>query len=244
MPPRNRSKARADDTSHRKRVTGKCKPGIEKEKRSPEAQAGLPVSGTRSPVFRRVVRIHVSHPRLRVERRRIATLIHRLDSQAAALLNLAGAPPGLHPVPAGELSVAFLTDSALARLHATFLDDPSPTDVITFGGTPALGQAGEICVSVDTARVFAAGHRHDLSEELTLYVVHGWLHLAGHDDRQPDQKKRMRAAEARALALLRARRAIPLFTFTGWTSPSEDGPARRRIHPARRVVPDQQRKFT
>jgi len=232
MPPRNRSKARASGKGKRRRETGKRKPEAGKGNSRAGLLASIPVSGThlsptiarpedppvsglRFPVSRRAVRVHVSHPRLRVERRRIATLIHRLDSQAAALLNLAGAPPGLHPVPAGELSVAFLTDSALARLHATFLDDPSPTDVITFGGTPALGQAGEICVSVDTARVFAAGHRHDLSEELTLYVVHGWLHLAGHDDRQPDQKKRMRAAEARALALLRARRAIPRFTFTG-----------------------------
>jgi probable rRNA maturation factor len=103
----------------------------------------------------------------------------------------------------------------LARLHASFLDDPSPTDVITFAGTPTLGQAGEICVSADTARSFAAGHRRDFSEELTLYVVHGWLHLAGHDDRQPACKKRMRAAEGRALALLRARRMIPQFTFAG-----------------------------
>jgi probable rRNA maturation factor len=113
----------------------------------------------------------------------------------------------------GELSIAFLTDSALARLHASFLDDPSPTDVITFAGTSAFGQAGEICVSADTARAFAAGHRHDLSEELTLYIVHGWLHLAGHDDRQPACKKRMRAAEARALVLLRSRRLIPKFGF-------------------------------
>ena len=201
MPPRNRSKAR---------VSGTGRWGGEIGKR--DDRAGALVS---FPVSRRVVRIHNGHPQLRLDRRAVAAVIHRLDTHAAELLNLAAAPPALHPVPPGELSVAFLTDAALARLHATFLDDPAPTDVITFAGTPILGQAGEICVSADTARAFAAGHRHDLSEELTLYVVHGWLHLAGHDDRQPDKKKRMRAAEARALALLRARCTIPLFTFAG-----------------------------
>jgi probable rRNA maturation factor len=173
------------------------------------------VSGLRFPLFRRVVRIHNGHPQLRLDRRAIAAAIRRLDTRAAELLNLAAAPSALHPVPPGELSIAFLTDAALARLHATFLADPSPTDVLTFAGTPALGQVGEICVSADTARGFAAGHRHDVSEELTLYVVHGWLHLAGHDDRQPEKKKRMRAAETRALALLRASSTIPLFTFAG-----------------------------
>jgi probable rRNA maturation factor len=123
-------------------------------------------------------------------------------------------------VPPGELSLAFLTAPALARLHAEFLGDRSPTDVITFSGSPASGRieagvalAGEICVSADAACVFAARRRRDFSAELTLYLVHGWLHLAGHDDRQPAPKRRMRAAEARAMALLRVARAVPRFRF-------------------------------
>lgn len=160
-----------------------------------------------------MVRIHNGHLRLRLDRHAIAAVIQQLDAHAAEILHPGSSAAGLHPVPPGELSIAFLTDSALARLHASFLDDPSPTDVITFAGAPAFGQAGEICVSADKARAFAAGHRHDFSEELTLYVVHGWLHLAGHDDRQPARKKRMRAAEARALTLLRAGRAVPKFAL-------------------------------
>jgi probable rRNA maturation factor len=82
-----------------------------------------------------MVRIHNGHSQLRLDRRAIATAIHRLDTHAAELLNLAAAPSALHPLPPGELSVAFLTDATLARLHATFLDDPSPTDVLPL---PAL----------------------------------------------------------------------------------------------------------
>jgi len=118
-------------------------------------------------------------------------------------------PPG--GCPPGELSLVFLTDAALAHLHADFMDDPSTTDVITFEGDAAAGLAGEICVSADTARNYAREHGHDFATELTLYLVHGWLHLAGYDDLQPTKKRRMRAAEARALKLLSAHDAIPDF---------------------------------
>ncbi len=106
--------------------------------------------------------------------------------------------------PPGELSVVFLTDTALAQLHADFLADPTPTDVITFAGDPAHGTAGEICVSVDAAAAYARKSRSDFSAELTLYLVHGWLHLAGYDDLEPAKKRAMRRAEARAMRLLEA----------------------------------------
>jgi len=111
------------------------------------------------------------------------------------------------------LSVVFMTDDALAQLHADFLDDPTPTDVITFEGTAELGSAGEICVSADRAAAFAADHERDFSEELTLYLVHGWLHLAGYDDLQPALKRQMRAAEARAMRYLAEAGAIPNFAL-------------------------------
>lgn len=120
-------------------------------------------------------------------------------------------PPG--GCPPGELSLVFLTDPALAQLHADFMDDPSTTDVITFDGDSAAGIAGEICVSADTALTYAREHDHDFATELTLYLVHGWLHLAGYDDLRPAKKRRMRAAEARALKLLRAHAAIPAFAL-------------------------------
>jgi probable rRNA maturation factor len=135
------------------------------------------------------------HPRLRLDRRALTAAITTLDAQAA---RFAGG------CPAGELSIVFLSDAALAKLHADFLSDPTPTDVITFEGDPTLGVAGEICVSVDTAARYARLHRGKFSRELLLYVIHGWLHLAGYDDLQPVKKRRMRAAETRALGLLEA----------------------------------------
>lgn len=150
------------------------------------------------------------HPRLQPDRRRLIQAIHVLDAHHDALAAKGRSTLGN----SHELSLAFLTDSALAGLHADFLADPTTTDVITFEGDTALGFAGEVCVSVDTAAAYAKKHRRDFREELLLYVVHGWLHLAGHDDLQPVKKRAMRRAEARALALLRTAGCIPQFGLT------------------------------
>jgi len=151
----------------------------------------------------RPVSIANPHPRLRLDRRALTRAIRALDTHHLSLGSL----------PAGELFLVFLTDAALATLHADFLNDPAPTDVITFPGDPSLGTAGEICASADAAAAFAKKHHGDFSAELLLYVVHGWLHLAGHDDLVPTQKRAMRRAEARALKFLRAENIIPRFSF-------------------------------
>lgn len=141
-------------------------------------------------------------PGLKADRRGVAAAVAVLDAHAGDFRG--GCPPG-------ELSVVFLTDPALAQLHADFLADPAPTDVITFEGDPAHGSAGEICVSADAAARVAGRAAAAYAAELTLYLVHGWLHLAGYDDRRVPAKREMRRAEARALRLLRAAGALPRF---------------------------------
>ena len=179
------------------------------------------------------------HPRLRLDRRALARALAHLDahfrftpadlptlspsgrrrakSQNSAIrhsslaIGHSESSPGA--VAPGELSVTFLTDPALAKLHADFLDDPTTTDVITFEGDETLGHAGDICVSVDTALAYAEKHGLPFAEELLRYVIHGWLHLAGYDDLQPRKKRRLRAAEARALKLLQTAGLLPAFTL-------------------------------
>jgi probable rRNA maturation factor len=166
----------------------------------------------------REISIANRHPKLRLDRRAVARVIETLDANHTVI--------GIRPsaIPQGELSLVFLTDAELAQLHADYLGDPSTTDVITFEGDPALGTAGEICVSADTAAVYAHAHGHDFSEELTLYLVHGWLHLAGHDDLQPKKKRAMRRAEARAMRALERAVALPVFSL----KPSRRAKARTR----------------
>lgn len=157
------------------------------------------------------------HPRLRLDRRAVLRVIHLLDAEFATSSSqskIKNPKSKLLTVAPGELSLVFLTDPALAQLHADFLDDPTTTDVITFEGMPAVGTAGEICVSADTAAAYAKKHGRDFAAELTLYVVHGWLHLAGYDDLQPAKKRIMRRAEARAMAILQEHNAVPAFSLT------------------------------
>lgn len=153
----------------------------------------------------RVIAIANQHPRLHLDRRAITRAITLLDEHADDFRG---------GCPAGELSLVFLTDPALAQLHADFLADPTTTDVITFEGNSAAGVAGEICVSADTAAAYAKKHGRDFSAELTLYVVHGWLHLAGYDDLQPAKKRVMRRAEARAMQILSNKDCTPEFRIT------------------------------
>ena len=118
---------------------------------------------------------------------------------------------GVGKVPPGELSIAFLTDEEMARVHGKFLGDHTPTDVLTFPGDETYKLAGEICVSVDRAEYEAEHRGHTLAHELTLYLVHGWLHLAGLDDHNPEDRRGMRRAETRLLDNLDRAGKIPEF---------------------------------
>lgn len=74
------------------------------------------------------------------------------------------------------IEITLLDDDEMARIHGEFLEDPTPTDVITF-------QHGELLVGVETAARQAAKFASSENREVALYGVHGMLHLAGFDDR-------------------------------------------------------------
>ena len=103
----------------------------------------------------------------------------------------------------GSLSLVFVSDAELARLHAEHLGDPRPTDVMTFDLGERGGELeGELYISVERARAVAARRGLRPARELALYVVHGCLHLLGFDDHAPADRRRMRAAERAVLAPL------------------------------------------
>lgn len=120
----------------------------------------------------------------------------------------------LFPIQAGELSLAFVDDQTLASIHAEFMDDPNPTDVITFAAEPAMESAGEILISVDRAIEQARQQGVPFSHELSLYFIHGWLHLAGYTDDTPEAILKMRAAEKTAMRLLQDRGQLDDFIIT------------------------------
>jgi probable rRNA maturation factor len=104
------------------------------------------------------------------------------------------------------ITVAFLNELTLIDLHMKFLNDPTPTDVIAFPASKGDDErVGEICISVDQAKKYAAEHRQNLAQELTLYMVHGWLHLCGYNDLKAGDRRAMRAAERAVLNFLKER---------------------------------------
>ena len=101
-----------------------------------------------------------------------------LTTLAAAAWPFVIAEPGpVVPVPPylEEVEVSFITDEAIAKVHADFLADSTPTDVITFAH-------GEILISTETAIRQAAEHGQAPGREVALYIIHGLLHLNGHED--------------------------------------------------------------
>lgn len=95
------------------------------------------------------------------------------------------------------VEVVLLDDPSLAALHDQWLGDPSVTDVMAFDlGDEGEGPAAEVYASVDRARELARERGVDWGRELALYLVHGTLHLCGHDDHEDEERAAMRAAEA------------------------------------------------
>jgi probable rRNA maturation factor len=83
-----------------------------------------------------------------------------------------------------ELSVTFVSDRRIARLNREHLAHDGPTDVISFGFAPtAVGApiTGDVYIAPAVARRNAAAHGSGVREELLRLVVHGTLHVLGHD---------------------------------------------------------------
>jgi probable rRNA maturation factor len=102
-----------------------------------------------------------------------------------------------------EISIAIVTDEQMHALNRQYLDHDYPTDVLSFvleRDESAGRLEGEIVVSADYADREAAHYGWTTNDELLLYVIHGCLHLVGHDDQAPQGQAAMRAAEAKHLA--------------------------------------------
>jgi probable rRNA maturation factor len=103
--------------------------------------------------------------------------------------------------PRAELCVLLVDEQAMEKLHLQWMDEPGPTDVLSFPmdelrpGTedddPPEGLLGDVvlCPQVADRQAQDAGHTRD--EELLLLTVHGVLHLLGYDHAEPQQEQQM-----------------------------------------------------
>ena len=100
------------------------------------------------------------------------------------------------PLPEHEcVEVALVDDETSARVHEQFMGIEGETDVITF-------HHGEIVIGVEVAFRQAAENGEPPLRELFRYIVHGLLHLAGHEDEEADDRQRMEAAQEPLVARL------------------------------------------
>lgn len=102
-----------------------------------------------------------------------------------------------------ELSVMLCDDAAIAELNGQWRGKPQATDVLSFpqgemppGAPPVLG---DVVISLDTAARQADERGHALEVELQVLLVHGLLHLLGHDHHASDERAAMQAEERRVL---------------------------------------------
>ena len=90
------------------------------------------------------------------------------------------------------ISVAFVGRRAMAGLNEKYLGHDGATDVISFGmgrETSAMPAVGDIYICPEVAARNAALHGTTVRNELSRLVVHGTLHVAGHD--HPNDESRM-----------------------------------------------------
>lgn len=108
-----------------------------------------------------------------------------------------------HGILRSEISIAVVDDPTIRQLNQQYLNHDFETDVISFvleydEDTEFL--AGQLIVSTDTAANLAEQVGHSMQDELLLYVIHGTLHLIGHDDKEQSAADEMRIAEKKYLA--------------------------------------------
>ena len=103
-----------------------------------------------------------------------------------------------------EISLALVDNPTIHRLNKQYLDHDEPTDVLAFPYSAASAKKleGELVIGVEVAQAQATERGHDVQAELALYVIHGLLHLCGHDDKTPHAEREMRERERHYLALL------------------------------------------
>ena len=118
----------------------------------------------------------------------------------------------IHPL--ADLSIILVDEEAMERLHIQWMDEPGPTDVLSFpmddepvAGVPTL--LGDVVISPAVAAGQFAEHAGTLDDELALLVVHGILHVLGHDHAEPDETALMRARELDLLARFHWRGTAP-----------------------------------
>lgn len=125
----------------------------------------------------------------------------RLRRRAASILRATGQA-------GAELSISLVDDPSIRELNGRYRGKPRPTDVLSFSlveGEFADRRGkllGDVVISVDTAARQARERRRGLDDTVAKLLVHGVLHLLGHDHEEDAEARRMLAEERRVWRVL------------------------------------------
>lgn len=118
--------------------------------------------------------------------------------------------------PQSELSIIFVDTGVMTDLHVQWMDEPGPTDVLSFpmdelrpghdGSVTPAGTLGDIVLCPEVAVTQAKAAGHSTTEELLLLTTHGILHLLGYDHAEPEEEKEMFTLQRKLLLTFLATR--------------------------------------
>jgi probable rRNA maturation factor len=107
----------------------------------------------------------------------------------------------MHLHPDTDLAIVFVDEPAMEVLHVQWMDEPGPTDVLSFpmdelrpgseGQLTPAGLLGDIVVCPQVAAAQAEVAGHETINEILLLTTHGVLHLLGFDHAEPQEEKEM-----------------------------------------------------
>ena len=124
----------------------------------------------------------------------VSSTVRRAGISPAKVRELVEATLASEKIRNAMISVAFIGPVAIAKLNKKYLKHSGPTDVISFGmgrDAPGMPAIGDIYVCPDVARRNARRLGVSEREEISRLVVHGVLHVAGHD--HPEDESRTRS---------------------------------------------------
>ncbi|WP_296141114.1 rRNA maturation RNase YbeY [uncultured Tessaracoccus sp.] len=112
--------------------------------------------------------------------------------------------------PQADLNILLVDEQTMADYHERFMDLPGPTDVLSFpmdelrapadDEEPPLGTLGDIVLCPTVTERQAAENGRDPRAEAEYLLIHGLLHLLGHDHAEPEEKAVMFGLNDRIIA--------------------------------------------
>ena len=120
----------------------------------------------------------------------------------------------LHVSPDADVAILLVDEGAMEALHVQWMDEPGPTDVLSFPmdelrpgtqeePTPA-GLLGDIVLCPQVAETQALAAKHSTLDELILLTTHGTLHLLGFDHAEPAEEREMFGLQRELIASFQA----------------------------------------